>query len=280
MARRSDQSTSCEGAVWVPVQTQENIIVADGYKIIARELGGGSGLPLYVGLGTGNTSSAKSQTELVTEVHRGRVTSRSFAGSTATISYVLPSGTLNGTTIREAGLLDSPSDGLLFNRVVLGTAYAKVAGNTPQFSFCLGYGSVVVGTGGTVKNQQDWDWPYFTFAEFASPDSAGSLISRMDDSFMRKLVAMREHVGHPMVVTSGYRTEHYNNKVGGSPNSFHLLGMAADIWMPPKHVPFKFVDAAIGFGFKGIGLKLHGPDKGRYVHIDTRSGGLAMWTYP
>lgn len=34
----------------------------------------------------------------------------------------------------------------------------------------------------------------------------------------------------PISITSGYRTAESNSAVGGAKNSYHLLGLAADIW--------------------------------------------------
>lgn len=39
----------------------------------------------------------------------------------------------------------------------------------------------------------------------------------------------RELWGQPIVVTSGFRSSHLNELVGGVPNSQHLAGLAADI---------------------------------------------------
>ena len=40
---------------------------------------------------------------------------------------------------------------------------------------------------------------------------------------------LRKAWGSPIIVTSGYRCEELNRKVGGAPYSYHRLGMAADI---------------------------------------------------
>lgn len=40
---------------------------------------------------------------------------------------------------------------------------------------------------------------------------------------------MRRHFGVSVNINSGYRTETYNEKVGGGTNSYHKLGMAADV---------------------------------------------------
>ncbi len=41
---------------------------------------------------------------------------------------------------------------------------------------------------------------------------------------------LREAIGSPIIVSSGYRCPELNNAVGGSPTSYHLLGLAADIY--------------------------------------------------
>ena len=41
---------------------------------------------------------------------------------------------------------------------------------------------------------------------------------------------VREAWGKPIVVSSGYRCEELNQKVGGAEYSYHRLGMAADIY--------------------------------------------------
>ena len=40
---------------------------------------------------------------------------------------------------------------------------------------------------------------------------------------------IRDEVGAPLRVNSGYRCPEYNKKVGGSSQSLHLEGMAADL---------------------------------------------------
>ena len=43
------------------------------------------------------------------------------------------------------------------------------------------------------------------------------------------LEVLRNKVGHPIVINSGYRSSQLNRKVGGAPTSNHLTGCAADI---------------------------------------------------
>lgn len=42
------------------------------------------------------------------------------------------------------------------------------------------------------------------------------------------LIPIREYVGRPVIITSGYRCERLNKAVGGVNNSQHLTGQAAD----------------------------------------------------
>ena len=43
------------------------------------------------------------------------------------------------------------------------------------------------------------------------------------------LEVLRDKVGHPIVINSGYRSPQLNRKVGGVPTSNHLTGCAVDI---------------------------------------------------
>ena len=46
---------------------------------------------------------------------------------------------------------------------------------------------------------------------------------------LKVLQPLRDHLGKPVVVSSGYRCKDLNKKVGGVENSQHLKGEAADI---------------------------------------------------
>jgi uncharacterized protein YcbK (DUF882 family) len=54
-----------------------------------------------------------------------------------------------------------------------------------------------------------------------------------------QLQALRDHLGKPIKIVSGYRSKEHNLKIGGALDSFHVRGMAADIrveGMKPKEV--------------------------------------------
>jgi len=80
------------------------------------------------------------------------------------------------------------------------------------------------------------------------------------------LQKIRTHFGKPVTVNSAYRTVTHNKKVGGSPNSQHLYGLAADIAVPgiaPAQVA-KYAETLLP-GKGGIGLYTWG------THVDVRA---------
>lgn len=87
----------------------------------------------------------------------------------------------------------------------------------------------------------------------------------IDGELIRVLQGLRAVLGCPINVNSGYRTETHNKAVGGSTNSAHLLGKAADISC--VNIPAKKV-AEIAYRTYGkqIAIGLH--EKENYVHID------------
>lgn len=78
--------------------------------------------------------------------------------------------------------------------------------------------------------------------------------------------ARRGLVEVPIKITSGVRCERHNAQVGGSPESYHLRGLAADIVIPRMDPLSVAAIAALTGWFLGIGWY---PDKG-HVHLDAR----------
>lgn len=72
---------------------------------------------------------------------------------------------------------------------------------------------------------------HFTLREFRSPDSD---IVKYDTDILAMLEKIRAHFGGPITITSGYRTPAYNKRVGGSTNSAHMDGRAADFKVKDK----------------------------------------------
>ncbi|SHL00970.1 YcbK family protein [Desulforamulus aeronauticus] len=74
-----------------------------------------------------------------------------------------------------------------------------------------------------------------------------------------------------MLVNSGYRCPAHNRAVGGAANSYHLMGMAADIHVPGLAV-VGLSRLAEQVGFNGIGTY----PKQSFLHVDVR-GNRARW---
>lgn len=83
----------------------------------------------------------------------------------------------------------------------------------------------------------------------------------MDRRFIEKLQKLRDLIG-PIEVTSGFRCKTHNKAIGGSKNSYHTKGLAADITAGMK--PVNLAEKAQEVGFKGIGIY------STWVHVDDR----------
>ena len=89
------------------------------------------------------------------------------------------------------------------------------------------------------------------------------------------LQVLRDHIGKPIRVISGYRSPEYNKKIGGAKKSQHMLAKAADIkisGVSPKEVKAIIV-SLIKEG------KMHSGGVGLYTtftHYDVR-GRNARW---
>lgn len=108
----------------------------------------------------------------------------------------------------------------------------------------------------------------FRLSEFESPDTKEVMV---DPELVKKLQMLRDYLGVPVNVTSGYRTPEHNKKVGGVERSQHKYGKAADIWARGKSHE-EVSQAAEKIGFDGVG-RYDG-----FTHVDVR-GYRARWNY-
>ena len=94
---------------------------------------------------------------------------------------------------------------------------------------------------------------------------------KINPKLIELLEAIRDKVGEPIHINSGYRCEAHNKAVGGKSHSHHKLGNAADIHvksLTPAQL-HKFLEDHFKIG--GMGLYA------RFVHVDVREG-RARWT--
>ena len=107
--------------------------------------------------------------------------------------------------------------------------------------------------------------PYNTVDNWGDPD-------KMDSELLMKLDDLREFVGMPIFVTSGYRD--------GDPKE-HGKGVAADVVCPNLSI-LDFYLAAERFAFRGLGLYPHWSWDGIVtggLHLDTRNLGTRIGTH-
>lgn len=119
----------------------------------------------------------------------------------------------------------------------------------------------------------------FTLREFKSKDK-----SRMSEDVLSNvkdlacsLQVLRDFLGEPIRVNSGYRSPEHNKAIGGVPNSQHVLGKAADIKVKGVETEdlYLLIESLIGYGDMlegGLGLY------DSFVHYDIR-GVKARWNY-
>jgi uncharacterized protein YcbK (DUF882 family) len=106
--------------------------------------------------------------------------------------------------------------------------------------------------------------PHFKISEFAQKDGRCDKIL-IDSELVEVLEDVRTHFNAPVIINSGYRTPEYNKKIGGTKNSQHTKGTAADIRV--KGVPASKVQQYLKNKYQdkyGIGSYR------KFTHIDTR----------
>ncbi len=111
--------------------------------------------------------------------------------------------------------------------------------------------------------------PHFNLSEFACPCCNRVMLHH---KLLAKLVELRNILERPVYITSGYRCTKYNHQIGGVLNSYHCIGLAADI----KVKDFNLIDllgCAEEIDFNGIGLY----EKKNFLHLDVQPTKHTRW---
>lgn len=107
--------------------------------------------------------------------------------------------------------------------------------------------------------------PNFKVKEFGWKDGSDKVL--IDINLVEKLQELRNYLGKPITILSGYRTDSYNKQCGGVDNSYHLKGQAVDIYSSGVK-PIVIALWAEFNNLGGIGIYLNRSQE--FVHIDTR----------
>jgi putative chitinase len=124
---------------------------------------------------------------------------------------------------------------------------------------------------------------YFSLAELTATSTGlpnkpnAQQLSRLTDT-SKRMDAIRELLGAPVSVNSGFRSAAVNRAVGGSQTSAHALGYAVDFVCPGYGDPMAICRAIVASGIKFDQLIL---EKNRWCHVSfdprMRQQVLSWW---
>lgn len=98
------------------------------------------------------------------------------------------------------------------------------------------------------------------------------VFDHMDPDFLQLLDKCREDAGCNFIITSSFRTEAKNKRVGGSPNSMHLKGRAVDVLCLKSDDRARIVKAALNLGLS-VGVMQYA------IHLDNREEQILFHYY-
>ena len=114
---------------------------------------------------------------------------------------------------------------------------------------------------------------YFKESEFEC--DGVNCFQEMDSNLLVMLEEARNISETPFNITSSFRTEEHNEKIGGKMNSSHLRGCAVDIACDNSSKRLVILDALIIAGFTRIGIAK------TFIHCDNDMSlpQEVLWTY-
>ena len=110
---------------------------------------------------------------------------------------------------------------------------------------------------------------HFKLSEFACP--CCNLIM-LHPKLLAKLMELRNTLESPVYITSGYRCSKYNRQIGGVTNSYHGIGLAADIKVKDINL-ITLLEICENIDFNGIGVY----EKKNFLHLDVRPTKRIRW---
>lgn len=128
--------------------------------------------------------------------------------------------------------------------------------------------------GGTKRGASYFTLSELTYSATATAHSiqnvpSAEAVKNLESLVLNVLDPLRKRWGVPIYVTSGYRCEALNARVGGSKTSYHLQGMAADITSRcPFHNAALFTEIRIMHREGKLPLtECYLSQQGTYIHI-------------
>lgn len=98
--------------------------------------------------------------------------------------------------------------------------------------------------------------------QYATHIQGNICLSDHKDEHLQVLLNIARFLGRPLYINSAYRTADANVKVGGSPTSSHLKGLAFDIRCKTPKERYELLSCLLRYGVHRIGIYA------TFVHID------------
>ena len=111
--------------------------------------------------------------------------------------------------------------------------------------------------------------PHFKLSEFACPCCNRVMLH---PKLLVKLIELRKVLERPVYINSGYRCSRYNDQIGGIINSYHCIGLAADIKVKDINL-IELLEICENIDFNGIGFY----EKKNFLHLDVRPTKRSRW---
>ena len=111
--------------------------------------------------------------------------------------------------------------------------------------------------------------PYFNLSEFTCPCCKRVMLH---PKLLVKLIELRKILERLIHITSGYRCSRYNHQIGVVINSYHCIGLAADIKVKDINL-IELLGYAEDVDFNGIGFY----EKKNFLHLDVRPTKRTRW---
>lgn len=118
------------------------------------------------------------------------------------------------------------------------------------------------------------DYPNFSEEEFDCKETGEN---EMKPEFMERLQRLRDMVGHPLPISSGYRSPRHSIEARKEKAGTHAQGIACDIACHSQ-LAHLVLEMSLTIGFTGIGVQQKGAKKNRFIHLDLRENPT-VWSY-
>ena len=98
-----------------------------------------------------------------------------------------------------------------------------------------------------------------------------AVIKNLTELCKNVLQPLRNYLGVPIIITSGYRCAALNKRIGGVVNSQHVLGQAADFVTPQKDLKIAFDYIKNYLNYDQL-LYEHSKDGMTWIHVSFNKG--------